>query len=78
MSKVILFPGITRLDLPPNRVLEEALKEGLSSVVILGYDSEGVEYFASSIADGADVLWLMMRTELKLLNITGEDIEGGE
>lgn len=72
-SKVIPFNGITRLDLPPDRVLEGAMGE-LDSVVILGYDKEGEEYFASSIADGSDVVWLMRRAELKLLNVTEEDL----
>lgn len=57
MADVIKFNGITKLDLSPDHVLEEA-KGNLQSVVIMGYDNEGEEYFASSISDGAEVVWL--------------------
>lgn len=73
-GNVILFSGITRLPLPPDRILESAIGQ-LESVVIFGYDKEGEEYFASSIADGGEVLWLMKRTELKLLTVDEEDEE---
>lgn len=74
-SKVTLFNGITRLDLPPDRILEGAIGK-LDSVVLLGYDKDGEEYFASSIADGSDVVWLIERAKLELLTITEGDIEG--
>lgn len=67
MGEVVNWKGITRLDLNPDRVLEAAAEANLSSVVILGYDRESEEYFASSISDGADVLWLMERLKLLLL-----------
>lgn len=69
MSNVILFNGITRLDLDPERVIEAAAKAGLTAVVILGYDADEEEYFASSFADGGDVLWLLERLKLKLLRV---------
>jgi hypothetical protein len=66
MSNVIPLGNITRLDLPPDRILEGA-KERLESVVIIGYTNEGEEYFASSIADGGTVLWLMEKFKMRLL-----------
>ena len=33
----------------------------------MGYTETGEEYFASSIADGGDVLWLMERMKAALL-----------
>lgn len=64
-----MFNGITRLDLPAERVLTEALGSGMEGVVILGYTKEGEEYFASSYADGGLVLWLMERCKTKLLEV---------
>jgi hypothetical protein len=61
------------LDVPPDRVLEQA-RGKLKSVVLIGYGLEGEEYFASSIADGAEALWLIERAKLMLLTIDDEDI----
>ena len=72
MAKVIQLNNITLLDLPPDRILENAIG-AMDSVVIMGYDLEGNEYFASSISDGSDVLWLLERCKQKLLNIDEED-----
>lgn len=68
MAEILLFNGLTRLDLPADRVLTEAVNQ-LDKVVIMGYDNEGKEYFASSIADGGTVLWLMERLKLQLLDL---------
>jgi hypothetical protein len=67
-GNVIDLPVITTLDRDPDRVLQKALGE-CESVVILGYDKDGGEYFASSIADGGTVLWLLERTKKKLLEV---------
>lgn len=72
MGEVIYANIVTKLDLPAQRVLEAALKEDLQSVVIIGYDSDGDEYFAASIADGGSVLWLMERAKKKLLEVPEE------
>ena len=66
MGKVIALNNVTRLDLPPNRILDAARDE-LESVVLLGYSTTGEEYFASSLADGGDVLWLLERCKAALL-----------
>ena len=71
-DRVIPLNNITYLDIEPDRILEAA-KGKLDSVVILGYDKDDNEYFASSIADGSDVLWLMRRCEKQLLETDGED-----
>jgi len=68
MSNVVNLGGATRLDIPAERVLNAALEADLSEVVILGRDQEGNEYFASSIADGADVVWLADRLKFKLIS----------
>lgn len=68
MGEVVNLECVTRLDLPPDRVLKSALGK-LKSVLVIGYDTEGTEYFASSLADGAEALWLMERSKKKLLEI---------
>lgn len=68
-SNVVVLPVITRLDLPPERVLNAALARGLSEVVIVGVDKDGEEYFAASKSDGGDALWHLQRAAHKLLKI---------
>jgi hypothetical protein len=66
-DNVVILPVITRLDVPAQRVLDEAAKAGLTEIVILGYDGDGEEYFASNMADGGDIIWHLERAKLKLL-----------
>lgn len=67
MSNVIPLGNVTSLNLPTDRVLEEAKGHCSDGVVIMGYDDDGELYFASSIADGGEVLWLMEKLRLLLL-----------
>ncbi|MCD6674859.1 MAG: hypothetical protein LT106_18655 [Burkholderiaceae bacterium] len=69
-AQVIPFTGITRLNIDPDRALEMAVGK-LEGVVIIGYTKDGEEYFASSYADGGDVLWLLERCKLALLRMGG-------
>ena len=67
-ARIIPLGCITRLDLPVDRVLEGA-KSNLSSVVIMGWDTNDELYFASTFADGGEILWLMEKCKEALLNI---------
>jgi hypothetical protein len=67
MSNIVYLQCVTSLDLPPDRLLESATGK-LKAVVIIGYDEDDNEYFASSIADGGTVIWLMEKMKLALLN----------
>ena len=60
--------NVTRLNLPVDRILEGAIGK-MESLIIIGYTKEGNEYFASTYSDGGDVLWLLERCKLKLLNL---------
>ena len=71
---IVDFPGVTRLVIPAERVLEWASKKDLKSVVVMGYTEDGDEYFASSIADGGEVVWLIERAKLKLLTVEPDDL----
>ena len=64
---------ITRLDIPADRVLRKALDADLESVVVLGYDRDGEEYFAGSIADGGTVVWLLERAKGRLLSVKEDE-----
>ena len=68
ISNVINLDLVTRLNLPANRVLEAAIDK-LDRVVIMGYDNDGDFYFASSIADGGEVLWLTEAMKQHLLSM---------
>jgi hypothetical protein len=74
MNNVIPFNGITRLDLDPDITLEN-LKGKLKGFVVCGYNEDGEEFFSSTYADGGDVLWLLERMKLRLLNVSTEDAE---
>lgn len=68
MSKIIILPCVTSLNLPPNRVLQGAWGK-LQGVVVIGWEKQGDFYFASSIADGGDVMWLLEKAKKELLDI---------
>lgn len=59
---------VTRLDLDPGRVLAMA-EDQLEGVVVIGFDKEGEFYFASSYADGGDVIYLLEMAKKRLLEI---------
>lgn len=71
MTNIVRFPGITKLDIPADHVLESATGK-LEGVVVLGYTADGQEYFASSYADGGDMLWLLERAKKALLEVADE------
>lgn len=65
-NTVVEFTGITKLKMPVDRVLESAKGE-LEEVIIIGYDKDGEEYFASTYSDGGILLWLLERAKKQLL-----------
>jgi hypothetical protein len=66
-DNVIPLGNITKLDLPPDRILDAAKEQIGEGVVIVGWDSVGELYFSSSIADGGEVLWLLEKAKAALL-----------
>lgn len=68
-EKVVRFTGVTKLDIPAGTIIATAAEKGLQGVVIVGFDQEGQEYFASSYADGADALWLLERAKFRLMKL---------
>lgn len=78
MSEVVDFPGVTRLPTDPYRIIKRACQAELTSVVILGFDKDGNEFFAASDADGGTVLWHLERAKLKLLQVHETHFSGSE
>jgi hypothetical protein len=70
-DNVVVLDVVTTLDIPVERVMENA-KDKLDGAIILGYDKEGEEYFASTFADGGTVLWLLERMKKRLLETDEE------
>lgn len=68
-AKIIPLGNITSLDLPTERVLDQAKGHCSDGVVILGFDDDGDFYFASSIADGGSVIWLLELAKKRLLEV---------
>lgn len=50
---------ITRVDLPAERILRPALEADLEDAIVIGHRKDGEFYFAGTMADGGEVLWLM-------------------
>ena len=70
-ARVIPLGCVTRLDLPVERVLEEA-KAQMRDVVLMGWNNDGELYFASTFPDGGEVMWLLERCKKRLLDFSGE------
>lgn len=66
---VVNFTGVTRLDLPPNKILQEAIDANLESVFVIGYTSSEELYMSSSKADGGELLWIIERAKHHLMLI---------
>ena len=73
MGEVVSFRGVSKHDLDPDQVLENNKGE-FKHLVVLGYNHDDEFIFASTVADGGDVVWMLELAKLKLFKITG-DIE---
>lgn len=66
-AKVFDFPGLTKLDMDPDRILEKA-KGKLQGVIVIGFDNEGEFYGATSYADGGNAIWLLEVCKKRILD----------
>lgn len=76
-TNVIPFPTVfgdydTNGTIPTQRVLDGIKDNNLETVIVLGFTNDGEEYFASSVADGGTILWLIERLKKKLLEYPDE------
>ena len=49
----------TTADIPPEKILNGALRAGLKEVVVIGTLPDGSVYFAMSTAEAPDINWLL-------------------
>ena len=68
-ENVVEFNGITTLDIPPTRILAKAAGAKLKTCVVVGWGEDGELYFASSVADGSEVVWLFEVAKKRLLEV---------
>jgi len=68
-DNVIPIGGVTRLNSPSERVLEEAKAWVGDSVVIIAWDKDGMLKCVSSVADGGDMLWMLEKAKQMLLEV---------
>lgn len=68
-DNVVDLDMVTRLDRPPERILNKAIEADLSDVFVAGWDQNGGLYLASSKADGADLLWLIELAKRRLFEL---------
>ena len=77
-AQVVPFTGITTLDVDPISVLEAAKEAGMTEVVICGFDADGNEYFASSMADAGAAGFHLDRAKWNLMRQVDRMVEGEE
>lgn len=61
-SNVVTLNVVTSLPIPPDKVLQAAIGQ-MDSTVIIGWDKEGKFYFAASDGNVKDTLWLVKMAE---------------
>jgi hypothetical protein len=66
-TNIVKFTGLTKLDLEPDAILTAALGS-LTEVVIIGTTKDGNQYFATSSADGKNILWLLEAAKFMLMD----------
>lgn len=71
-DNVVDLPVITRLPIPPQKVLAKASQVEFERVLIIGITQEGREYFAMSDPDGGTTLWDMERAKHRLMQVVDE------
>jgi hypothetical protein len=67
-DNVVILSGPTKLDIPPERILNSAIDAKLDVAMVLGFDAEGELYAACSTGDEGTLLRLIERFKHKLLS----------
>ena len=60
-DNVVSIGCMTKLPIPPEKVLRAALERSFDRVTVIGITGDGEEYIASSTADCGTILWDMER-----------------
>ena len=67
MGEVVELDVQTSLDIPSETLLRKAIENGVTNVVIIGYDPDGALYLASADADCGAILWSIEKAKRRLL-----------
>jgi fructose-1,6-bisphosphatase/inositol monophosphatase family enzyme len=70
VENVTVLQTVTTLDLDAERVLNAAIEAKPKCVIVIGEDTDGGLYFASSVSDGGTVLWWMEKAKRALMEIS--------
>ncbi len=65
---VVPFTGLTKLDIPVDKILEGAKEANLKTVIVIGEDQNGESFLASSSGDLALMYWMLANTQKYLLD----------
>ncbi len=68
MNTIVEFPGVTRLDLDPQKILDAAPGEDMESVIIVGWKNDGEMYLASSAGNVLEVVATLDIAKASLVN----------
>lgn len=75
-DNVVPLNIVTLNDVDPVAILRGAYEADLVDLVIVGVRKDGVEFFASSAADGAEAMYHLQRGIHKLNNIIDGEVAG--
>lgn len=68
LDNVVHLDNETMNDIPVEKILDEAKKEGVSVAMIIGWRDNGKFYFASSTGDCADMNLIIDSAKLALMD----------
>lgn len=77
MGTVIELETITTAAIPPEKILQGALKAALTEVVVIGQRPDGTVYFAMSTAEAPSVNWMLDCAKRLLMDGLIEDGDRG-
>jgi hypothetical protein len=66
-AEVVEYPGITKLDLPAEKILSRAIDADLEDVLIIGWEKDETLYAASTTANVGKLLHLIETFKHKLI-----------
>lgn len=73
-ANIVDLNVVSNLAVAPLNTFRQAILADLEQVVILGYRKDsGEEFFASSMPDGAEVVWLLERYKHELMSVVSGD-----
>ena len=72
-DNVVKFPRPEDDDVPPQEVIAKLDSLKLETVIVIGETEDGTHCYVTSIANRADVLWLLEHTKMIVLEQARDD-----